>query len=609
MRKIFASLDVRLLLLIWTFPLTLHWTARAEAQALPVANPVRLGRDGWYRLQNGDLFVPLGGFRANVIPIPMLGLSRDELARTDTRLPLSKRLAGPGVLDIYEASDEMFQRWFKVLSSNGITALRLFPRALSARDGLDLCGKVNPDLRAALHRIFALARPYNIRFLLHLFGDPGRTCYQSAEALNDYVLPRYSEAERQKLTPAQARFILDRKHVGLKEYFTDPDVLACQQMYLGVVLEWVASEPQIFALEIYNEQGWINTPVDVPRNSATYAFEDAEIRWTAEVVKTVKQRLPDMAVCLSHPGFGITGYDALRWSKATGVDFYSSHFYERLCGSTDQIDFAAVTAATGLVIAAGVPNFPGEWGILKSPAPEEVRRLGHRDAIWLTLMAGTPGFMQWMFEFLEEYRWPSKVFRALPKGFSPSPPEAAIEIAERYRVFHDNTRYSLFSIDKPFPAFEFNKQKQADRNIQQIYGAYKRSLELGVPIRFVMRGQGIPLEQFMAMRPDQFRRPIRAHGGYQLAYLKDANSPTWIAYLRSRKIQDFGGHFLGVPAQAPLRIELQLPAGRYTARLIDLNANSTRSYEVGAKSSLKVAKTGTDDYVLVITRRGVKFEL
>ena len=33
--------------------------------------------------------------------------------------------------------------------------------------------------------------------------------------------------------------------------FTDEDVLACQKQYLHEVLERIAAEPQVFALEIY----------------------------------------------------------------------------------------------------------------------------------------------------------------------------------------------------------------------------------------------------------------------------------------------------------------------------------------------------------------------
>lgn len=565
------------------------------------ANPVRLAGDGWFRLSNGKLYVPLGGFHGNEIPLAMVRLSAAERQRVEPHLWSAQTTGGLGHIDFFDAGDETLRQWFRTLAGNGITAVRLFPRARIGVDVLDLCGRPNPELEAVFERAFRAARPYGIRFLLQIIPEPNLSCYANPDSLKRHVLPRLEKEELARLTPAEKRFIVERRHVKLAEWFTDPDVLACQKLYLDRVLGWVTRQPQIFALEVYNEQGWSEAPFGEKRLSVFgYPWEDAEIRWTAEIVRFIKQRLPGMPIALSHPGFGVTGLDPLRWSERAGVDFYSSHMYAGLCGENEAMDFAAASGATGAIIGAGLVNFLGEWGVLNSAAPPDVRRLAHRDAIWLSLMAGTPGFMQWTYEFPEEYRWPARILAALHKGFSPERPALTVDVGEAYEQFHTNTRYPLFSPAKLFPAFPFNRQKQADGNLRRIFAAYRRSLDIGAPIRFsVADSGGLSLDGFAALDPATLARPIRAIGGYQLAYLADPKTATWLAYLRSRKVQAFGRQYLGVRAEAPLRIELDLPPGRYQSCLIDLTSSKLRAGRVEARSAIEVGVT-SHDYVLVV---------
>jgi hypothetical protein len=220
-------------------------------------------------------------------------------------------------------------------------------------------------------------------------------------------------------------------------------------------------------------------------------------------------------------------------------------------------------------------------------------------------MAHSPGSMQWTYEFPEEYRRPAAIIAALPKDFSPERPKLAVDIGEAYRQFHDNTRYPLYSPDKLFPAVPFLRQKQTDANLQRIFAAYRRSLDIGVPVRFTMsRGGGsLSLEEFAALEAATIRRPIRATGGYQLAYLADTRSRTWLAYLRSRKVEAFGRQFLGVRVEKPLRIDLDLPPGQYHAYLIDLDSAGVRASKLAAQGSIDVAARTTHDYVLLVTQQ------
>lgn len=563
------------------------------------ADQVVVSRDGLLRFKTGELFFPLGGFHANVLPISRIHLTAEELDRVKPYIWSAQTTDGQGHVDLWDASDELMEQWFKQLAADGVSALRLFARARVGNDVLDLGGKLNPELKQVFHRAFAAARPYRIRFLLQILPEPGSSCYVSRNAIQKRVLPRYSQQELASLTPAQKRFILEGKRVTLKEFFTDPDVLACQQLYLRQAMDWVATEPQVFAVEIYNEQGW---------NGRQYMFplEDAEIRWSREIVKTIRQWLPRMPVTLSHPGFGITGYDPLKWTRGAGVDFYSPHAYAGLSGENENIDFAAVTAASGLVMNAGIASFYGEWGVFSSPVPMALKRYSHRDAIWLCLLGREAGFLQWTNEFPEEYRWPSRVLKALPRNFSPARPKIEVRIGEAYRIFHANTRYPAFEAGK-FPGFELNRQKQQDPNIQKIFAAYKRSLEIGVPIAFEMRpGKGMSLDRFAALDPAGLERPIQAVGGYQMTYMQDARNPLWIAYFRKRRVQAFGRHYVGVPEEGALEIRLELPRGRYRAWLINLSTDQLEPRPVSARDSIKLPRKTSDDYVLVVAGERVR---
>ncbi|MGA2202361.1 MAG: alpha-hydroxy-acid oxidizing protein [Terriglobales bacterium] len=100
----------------------------------------------------------------------------------------------------------------------------------------------------------------------------------------------------------------------------------------------------------------------------------------------------------------------------------------------------------------------------------------------------------------------------------------------------------------------------------------------------------------------KLEHPIQAVGGYQLTYLKDANNPLWISYLRKWKMQTFGEHHVGVPDEAPLELRFDLPKDHYRVRIINLTANREECRCLRTRDTLKLSKKTSDDYVLVVTR-------
>lgn len=538
----------------------------SPGQAAEPESPVRLDH-GMFRIENGGqaerLFIPLGGLHGNVVPLDMLEISDEQ------RLELKDKLWN-GHVDILDCPEDALKKWFAHLQANGVNCLRLFPRQRVNADLLELCGKLNPEMQVEMARVFHLAEPYGIRFLLQILPEPGRTGYRGDK---HYVAPAFTEEEKANLPAHQKRFVVDGERVAMQQFFVDTDVWACQQMYLGDALDWLAQEPQVFALEIYNEQGWQGGWVDGQRKHVmTFNHEAAEIAWSREVTKMIHEQLPGMPVCLSHAGFGLTAFDPLKWHAGAGTDFYSSHLYNGLVGAGPHADFAAATGATAAILDARAVNFPGEWGILTDQPPAELRRLGHRDAIWLTLLSGGPGFLQWTFEFLDEYRWPERVFSALPADFAPAPHTLAVDIGEAYTTFHDNTRYPLFSDSDAFDAFAFMRRKGGklrDENLQKLYAAYLKSLKTQRPVRFVMddaAAEAMSLEDYLKADLTDAARPVASvEDGWQLTWRKDATREIYVAYFRSRSIRNSGGVWLGKPEDLPLRVKLDLPAGTYRA--------------------------------------------
>ena len=608
-----SALAASMVCLILVLPLGLAM-AQSTQPAGEMASDIRLASDGYFRQTDGTLFMPLGGVHGNVVPLEMTTLSEQEIAA----LEASRKLWN-GCADVIDMPDAALDAWFKHLADCGINTLRLFPRRAWATTCWTSAASSIRRLRDGLTRVFAAARPHGVRFLLQIIPEPSRTSYVSSFNVDRFVLPRLTEKEMAELAPCQKRFLVDRKLAGGDAYFTDPDVLACQKLYLQQALAWVATQPQVFALEIYNEQGWWKDARTADRRSErifTYPLENQEIAWTAQIVQAIKQRLPQMPVCLSHAGFGVTAYDPLTWARQAGTDFYSSHLYSGLVGEWWESDFAVVTAATAAIVNTGSVNFPGEWGVLDHSLPETLRRLSHRDAIWLSLMNRAPGFLQWEHVFLDEYRRPAKVFAALPKGFRPSAPAVAVKIGKEYAAFHTNSRYALYSETQPAPAFQFIKEKYADANLRAIYEAVNHSLDIGVPIRFVMDSPegALTLAQFAQVPPPRAEpvkvdRPIEVVGGYQLAYIKDAGSQTYLAYLRSRGVKRYGESYLGLPAPATLRIKLNLPEGQYAVRLINLTQDKLIRQDLPGGGSLGPQGLTSDDYVLVITPADEKLSI
>ncbi len=594
-----------------------------QAAGVSVREPrVRLDDRGLFRADDDRWFVPLGGLHGNVVPLRMLPVSSAQLK---TWRAEGKVWTGQGqAVDLTDLGELQLRAWFGQLREAGVNSLRLFPRRRVGNELLDQVGRLNRALAEDFSRVFRIGDEYGLHFQLMLMGEPGRTGYVGRSNIEQHVRPAYEPWQLDALTPAQRRFLLEGGNVHLPAYFSDPDVRTAQHAFIAEAALWLSGHMNVFALELYNEQGWWKVaPYQGGRHKVFVSPREIglELDWSLDMTRAFKALMPRTPVCLSHPGFGVAGYDPLRWTRQSGVDFYSTHLYAGLGGSYERMDFAAVTGATAAILTAGGPHAYGEWGVLDTRIDERIRRRVHRDAIWLSLLSGAAGFMQWTFDCLDEYRWPSRIVRALPPGFTPQPPSLTVDITAAYAALHEDARYPLFHADGPLWAFPFNQQKQADENLRVIFSAYQRSLDAGLPIRFAIDGltpvdaaRVMSLDAFAAEDLGRIDRPVRVEGGFEFIWRHDPVMGVLIGYLRSRTTRRVNDQHLAAPVAAALTLHLSLPRPSaaqppWRMTLVNLQTDAVRSQRVEPDAVIEVSPRTSDDFVLILSPAAGVFEM
>lgn len=552
----------------------------------------------------GNTYLAFGGFYGNVIS------TADLRAEEPDNPDLKRLLAGSGSkewIEWDEASEKLWHAWFEHLRRRGVTALRVFPRRKVNGDVLDLCGKLNQSLVDLMKRFFAAAEPYGIRFLLILMPEPDFSGYVKKEHLKQWVSPAFDKAERAKLTPSQKRFVVEQRTVTLADYFTDPDVWACQRQYLDAVLEWAKEEPQIFALEIVNEQGWCG-------ERFCWDLEEATIAWGGRVADYVHKRAPHIPICLSHPGFGILGYEPLRWLRETPVDFYSPHLYASLGGERPAMDFGLVTDLVMNYSSALRPSFMGEWGLPSNKINRRLSQLALRDAIWFSVLNGSPGL----------FHWPNAAHYAYEYS-------KAREILEPLRLDQKERRRSLIGVDmrRAAAALAANDLYENHKNDPWRLAASKAQGEAYTDLlrcteSFLNRGVAFDF----TVTPDAYEiaaLPAQIHGvsipewdcvfsfspNFQCKYAAFGEWETIVAYFRSVEPVVAEGIHLRAQVPRPFQVAWELPKRprgakggpwHYRLSVYNLDTDEVHQSRVARESSVDFGNAVANDFVFVFQR-------
>jgi len=528
--------------------------------------------NGHFRRADGTLFVPLGGFYANLMP-RLDGETLGELT------PFQK------------LSEAEWRAWFALLQAHGCNALRLFCRLHDEQDGvpvewtLDAGGHVNPEVLATFERCFAVAQEYGISFLMTVLSEPRGSIY-SHWAPIVRAHPLYApngwpwnsfvpeDPNQRRLLPSHAA------------YFTDPEAVALQKQYLAELMGRLRGNPAVFAVELYNEMAW--------DGQFRWAEQDLEIAWANEMIGVIRQNAPGLPVCFSLAGHGITGIDPLKWCTQIRADFFSSHFYPTISGESPELDYGAMAALVHDYCAAAMPNWPGEAGVLDAAVPDELRRLALRDHIWLTLTSGGAGYLQWPLDrqpvaHLEEYREAAEFVRGAPwLAGDLAPAQATVDI-------------------RALAAFLGQSEDREARIASPLFDALRRyerlALDRGLTLGLRLGEADVDGSRFDPLALAGRRSWLSVPQGYQMRCLATATLDAGLAYCRNHQRAQLGAYELRRGAERAFGFRTALPPGRYRFTVLDLDRDTTETVEANSPGVVLPPRVTSSDFAVRFERQ------
>ncbi len=524
-----------------------------------------------FRTPGGELFIPLGGFYGNWVPTMEGGV------------------LGPG-RNFQDLDESEWDRWLSLLADHGCTAVRVFCRAHREWQGhkteqtLDAGGHVDPELWATFERYFACGAGHGLRFQMTLLSEPRGSIYVHWAPVV-FAQPQYLKHgwpfHRFVGPQVGQRRLLDSQ----AEYFTDPEAVALQKQYLAELLTKLAEVPNVFTVELYNEMAW--------NGDFMWETQDVETAWAREMVSVVSGIAPDLPVCFSLAGHGMTGIDPVRWAKAIPVDFFSSHFYPSISGEDESLDYGASAALVHDYAAAVLPGFPGESGVLDPAVPDEARRLALRDCLWLTLAGGGAGYMQWPMErqpvaHLTEYRKARDFLSGedwLAGEAAPAP--LTVDITANCAFFGAST----------------SRQEKLESSLLDALRQYeRRSLDDCIPLAFTLgpaMADGAVLDEaaFSRVKPT-----FRLSPGYQGRYVLSADGGAGLLYARNYEPLTFGRYHLRQTEPRPFSLQAHLPPGTYRFTVLDLGSGEEHEVTVQSPGVVWEAPQAEADYAVKFRR-------
>lgn len=168
----------------------------------PKKNRLKVGPNGYFVFDNGEVFLPLGGLYLNWLP---------------KQIPADRRERRMGDLWTYQkCSDEEVSNWFAYLRANGVNTLRWMLRrhagepshGLGAMEPADIIGRANPSIVKDIDRITKLAAEHDIYLWLALSIYPYG---QDPSDIERFALPYYEGMDLDELPPHRRRFLKDKR--------------------------------------------------------------------------------------------------------------------------------------------------------------------------------------------------------------------------------------------------------------------------------------------------------------------------------------------------------------------------------------------------------------
>ncbi|MGD0092345.1 MAG: Ig-like domain-containing protein [Planctomycetota bacterium] len=517
-----------------------------------------------YFAVGGKPWLPLGGFYANWVQVPTPD------GEWDRRLSFT------------DATDEQTVAWLKLLKENGVNAQRFMLRTHRPKylEPMDLGGRANLDLFAEFLHYLDLARPFGFKFLLVLHEDYDKPVYVNRIPLDLYSIPKFAGEDLDALPACQRKFIRDRDLVAGEKY-SDPDAIACQDMYAREVVGLLKDIPSVFAYELENEM------VNCPGTWANHALE---------VIRSVDSQTP---ICVSHGGGGIHTADPAWWKEKTSIDFYTYHLYPAEARSTLALnaDYGAVIDVLTRYGRMGKPAFLGESSgdEFSLGVDALLRRYTMRDIIWFSLANGNPGCFFWnarLSEFSE------------------------FKLAQTIAGRIDWTR---FQRQRPAIAVEVAHSLEDDKYYRTPEGVAAHTMMCRYAQHYLSKGQAFdftfdPAPYAFVSKLHEFSPANSTAGqfaippGWQLCPLVRADAQEALVYIRNmaspieQEIKRPGKPSLHLLLRqrkpAPLSVSLPLPE-LHKATVWDLDTTEARVVPVKTGGSLDLG-TSDHDFVLYV---------
>ncbi len=240
-----------------------------------------------------------------------------------------------------------------------------------------------------------------------------------------------------------------------------------------------------------------------------------------------------------------------------------------------------------------MPNWPGESGVLDGNVPDDLRQLALRDSIWLSLVSGGAGYMQWPIKRqpvgqLGEYRLAAE-FLAGEDWLAGdlASPRVTIDIRELARLFE---------------TLEDRDAKLASPLFDSLRRYEKLSLDRGIAIALRLGEAGIDGGQFDEDAMDGITPWLSVPAGYQMRCIAAQDLSAGIAYLRNWEPEAFGPYALRRGADRPFGLDTNLPEGRYRFEVLDLGRGKSEVTECLSPGPVLQPRETTADFAVKFRR-------
>ena len=337
----------------------------AEPTEAPTKRFLKVQDNGHFAFEDGEAFLPLGGFYGNFVH------------RVEEGQITSKHF-----YSIRDPSDAEKRAWFQALAENGVNCLRIMSRDHTRRgtDEWDCVGGVNKPLLETWKQYWDMALEYGIHILptIHESFYADYAPYRNPDVMQQMVVPLYAAGEIEQL-PDYRRRLLQGKRIGPQEMYSDEDMVRARKDYVDALIPWLREHPSILFYELENEQ-------------AVGIFD-----WTNQNIQSIRRHDSKTPIGISHSGAGLLTADPIPHARRTKIDFYSYHIYpvDRVC--QPELDYGTAVSMLARYAMCGVPAGSGESGshIIQDGPSGEWRCALARDTVWMPFLANNNHIMFW----------------------------------------------------------------------------------------------------------------------------------------------------------------------------------------------------------------------